>query len=364
MSKEQSDYLWCFDDEPFFSQQAPKLLGRNGQGDNGLFSSVDGIGREITPDIEKYTYLDVARNFSWTLNDEREEVPRVILKEMAQNQSAMITRALYYLGQASDFFKFIGVANDPLSSYEGLYITDDSGFVYDLPNLGGNYFTTGQNTFGADSNDEFFKSMLKGAGNIAESLGGGPNPVSAGISAAGTIGSAVAGAGEAVGRIREVFAGGGGYYTEQPKFYQHGGNARSYDISFPLFNTTTWEDVLSNFQLVFMLVYQNIPNRSSKQIVMPPHIYEVTVPGISYTPYAYMQSVDISFVGAVREISLPLPFGSMDDLKTIRVSVPEAYDVKLNLQELVGNTRNFMFHNVKRKISTGIEEVDENLDEV
>ena len=113
-----------------------------------------------------------------------------------------------------------------------------------------------------------------------------------------------------------------------------------------------------------MLVYQNIPNRSSKQIVMPPHIYEVTVPGISYTPYAFMQSVDIKFVGAVREISLPLPFGPMDDLKTIRVSVPEAYDVRLNLQELVGNTRNFMFHNVKRKISTGIEEVDENLDEV
>lgn len=365
MSKEDSKYIWCFDDEPFFSQQAPKLLGKNGQGNNGIFSSTDGIGREITPDIEKYTYVDVSRNFSWTLNNEREEVPRVILKEMVQNKSAMITRALYYLGQASDFFKFLGVANDPLSSYEGLYITDDSGFFYDLPNLGGEYFKTGSNSFGADSNDQFFKNMLQGASNMAEGFFGGANPISSGINVAQTAGGAIAGAGELAGRVREALVGGGGgYYTEQPQFYQHGGNSRTYDISFPLFNTTSWEDVLINFQLVFMLVYQNIPNRSSKQIVMPPHIYEVTVPGISYTPYAYMSSVDIKFVGAVREINLPLPFGDMEGLKSIRVSVPEAYDVRLNLQELVGNTRNFMYHNVKRKVSTGIEEVDELIDEV
>lgn len=364
MSKEQSDYLWYFGGKPKMSQEAPELKGRNGQGDNGLLDIGSKIGNEIKPDLEKYTYIDVSRNFSWTLNDERDEVPRVILKELVQNQAALINRGMYYLGQSTDILQILTLFTGPLSSYKGLYSTNDTGFFYDLPNLGGNYFTTGSNSFGADQSGSYFRGLVDKAGNMAEAIGGGANPISGAIKGVGVAGDAVAGLGEFVGRAREIISGGGGYYTESPKFYQHGGNARSYDISFPLFNTTTWEDVITNFQLVFMLVYQNIPNRGSKQIVMPPCIYEVTVPGISYTPYAYMSSVDVKFVGAVREMTLPLPFESIDKFENVRVSVPEAYDVRLNLQELVGNTRNFMYHNVKRKINTGIETIDQGLGEV
>ena len=107
-----------------------------------------------------------------------------------------------------------------------------------------------------------------------------------------------------------------------------------------------------------MLVYQNLPNRDSKQIIMPPCIYEVTFPGVTYCPYAYMSSVDVQFLGSRREIPLAIPFDDIDEFKNIQVTIPEAYMITLNIQELVGNTKNFMYFNVDRLVTTGVENVD------
>ena len=48
----------------------------------------------------------------------------------------------------------------------------------------------------------------------------------------------------------------------------------------------------------------------------------------------------------------------MDDYKGVRVTVPEAYEITLNIQELVGHTKNFMYFNVDRLVSTGVESID------
>lgn len=366
MPKPSFRFIWSFDSESFTNQEGPKLIGANGTGPlvGKLFGSA--VGGDIEPDIAKYTYVNVSRDFPWTLNNERDEVPRVILKEMQQNSSALLTRGKYYLTQPfTTVSTLVGASNDLLDSYTGLYETSDTGFYYDLPNLKGEYMTTGTNSFGDEQKK--LGDLIKGGANAVGTMLGGSDTkagsiaggVSNAMGAATELGSGVI---DLLGKGTEQFMGGAGYFTEQPQFYQHGRNNRTYDVTFPLFNTGSYDDMIRNFQLAYMLVYQNLPNRNDKQMVKPPCIYEVSVPGISYTPYAFMQSVNVNFVGSRREITIHLPFESLDNFKPVRVTIPEAYDIKLSLTELVGNTRNFMFHNIKRKVSTGVDSLDTGLE--
>ena len=354
MAQPPYKYIWYFDSRSGFSdgQSAPKLIGANGTGSN------DGIGNAVSPDIEGYTYVNVSKHFSWTLNDERDEVPRVILKELTQTQTALLQRAKYFLGQSSDIGTAIGLAfTDVLDSYTGLYGTDDTGFYYDLPCLTGDYLKTGGNQFATGGD---LKSMIKSGGEVASTLLGGADSKFGG--AARKIANIAAEAPDMIGKFREAVTGGGaGYYTEQPQFYQHGGNARNYTVTFPLYNTGDYDDMIRNFQLAYMLVYQNLPNRESKQLILPPSIYEVTFPGVTYCPYAYMSSVDVKFIGSIHELTIPVPFEEITEVKNIRVTIPEAYEITLNIQELVGNTRNFMYFNVDRLVSTGVESIDANV---
>lgn len=361
MPSPQYRYIWSFDEAGKDGQEAPKLIGANGVGDNGLFSNTDGIGGAISPDIEKYTYVNVSREFAWTLNEERDEVPRIILKELIQSSSALLTRGMYYLGQVSDISSMF-LRDDPLDSYAGLYNTDDTGFYYDIPQLNETYLATGNHDFGSGGSTAGFSGAAEMAGlaaggsktKLGKVIGGAGKAVGSAL----TIGSTI---GDVAGSAREFFGGGAGYYTEQPKFFQHGQGARSYPITFPLYNTGGYRDMVRNFQLAFMLVYQNLPNRSSKQLVKPPCIYEITVPGVSYTPYAYMSSVKVDFVGQRREMTIDIPFDTADNLKPIRVTIPEAYNITMNVQELVAHTKNFMYHNVNRPVNTGIATIDQDL---
>jgi hypothetical protein len=355
-------FIWSFDSQGSNGQEAPQLMGTFGTGSSLLQFGVEGVGRAIEPDIANYTYVNISKDFDWTLNDEREEVPRIILKEMTPSSSSLLTRSTYYLSQFEDI-DFGLINNEPLDSYTGLYVTDDTGFIYDIPQLGGSYMMTGSNSYGADSGG--LGKTLKGIAGVAGDFA--PGKLGKGINAAVKGGGAAIGlaglAGDLAGGVREAFGGGAGYYTEQPQFYQHGQGARNYDIKFPLFNTGDYESMIRNFQVAFMLVYQNLPNRNSKQTIRPPCMYEITVPGISYTPFAYMSKVNVDFLGARREMTIALPFDDPDNYRNIRVTIPEAYEITLSVQELVAHTKNFMFHNVSRKISTGVASIDQGLSE-
>ena len=362
MPRPQYKYIWHFDNQGAQGQEAPELIVANGNGNNSLFSTTDGIGRAVTPDIPSYTYVNVSREYAWTLNDERDEVPRIILKEMTPSASSTLTRATYWASQLEDF-EFGLLKNHVLDSYDGLYITDDTGFFYDLPQLEGSQLASNNNAFGAgDSGGDIFKaagnalSSRGSKGGIGQKIGKATQFIDDAVTVGGL-------AGDLIGKGRELVGGGAGYFTEQPQFYQHGQGARSYDVKFPLYNTGSFEDLIRNFQLAFMLVYQNLPNRNSKQTVRPPCMYEVTVPGISYCPWTYLTKVQVDFVGARREMTLPLPFEDADNFRNVRVTVPEAYDITLSIQELVSHTKNFMFHNVNRPINTGVASIDAGLDE-
>lgn len=212
-------------------------------------------------------------------------------------------------------------SSDVLSPYEGLYITEDTKFVYKMP-----YFSDAahavQNMFGSEDKvltstgiGSFASEALNKLQGITGSLALAINPMEPGI------------------------------YIEKPQFYQFASSGEKLRFTFPLINTgwATFEDVQRNWQLIYMLVYQNRPNRKSRDLIEPPCLYEVMIPGVKYMPYAYVSTLSVNFMGSRRSyyVNVPSANGGTSRIQTI---IPDAYMVTVELTSLIAESRNFLYH--------------------
>jgi hypothetical protein len=136
-----------------------------------------------------------------------------------------------------------------------------------------------------------------------------------------------------------------GIYIEKPQFYSFAAGGDTVSFSFPLINTgwATFEDVQRNWQLIYMLVYQNRPNRKSRDLIEPPCLYEVMIPGIKYMPYAFISALQVDFMGSRRSyyVNVPNSTGGSSRIQTI---IPDAYMVSISLRGLIAESRNFLYH--------------------
>jgi hypothetical protein len=132
-----------------------------------------------------------------------------------------------------------------------------------------------------------------------------------------------------------------GLYIEKSQFYEFGENLEEIRFSFPLLNTQSQEQIDQNFQLIFLLVFQNSMYRKDRAAFIPPCIYEVLIPGIRYMKYAHVSSLEVDFLGVRRmeRVNTQTIRGPVK-VKTI---IPEAYNVTLTMRGLHEETANFMF---------------------
>lgn len=213
-----------------------------------------------------------------------------------------------------------------MAAYDGLYYTKDTGFVYSIPYLQEQSRVI-QNNFGGTADG---KGLLGVAGNLAS--GAAALATSLNIADPGT-------------------------YIEQPKMFQFTGREKSYSVEFPLINTHSFNDVIKNWQLLFLLVYQNSPNRLTRDLIDPPCIYEANLDGTWYSKYAYINNLSVSFMGATRRMTLPIPTqvtadGSGDataDMFNVETIIPDVYRVSLTVTELFAETQNTMFNSVNQQ---------------
>lgn len=222
-------------------------------------------------------------------------------------------------------------SNSVLNAYTGLYLTEDTKFVYRLPYFEDNAYSL-QNAFADD--DHMLTSGLIGgtAKKIAD------------------IGEAAALNAAQVTSMTEP-----GIYIEKPQFYAFGtnGQTESLTIRFPLINTgwSTFEDVQKNWQLLYMLVYQNRPNRKTRDLIDPPCIYEAIIPGVKYMPYCFISSMKVDFFGSRRSYHINIPNKNNGSTK-IQTIIPDAYNVTITLKSLVTETQNFLYHMLFEKQHT------------
>jgi hypothetical protein len=205
--------------------------------------------------------------------------------------------------------------------YKGLYALEDTGWQYVFP-----YFTETNRdisqSWGEASKDSFLASKIGEAIDAGENLVENIN-----------LGTAIAGA-LSQGNVSSPII----TYIEKPKQYSYGDNTPQYSFTFHLFNTYDYEDIVKNWEICFLLIYQNLPNRRTKAIIDPPALYEVIIPGIKNSPLSYISGLRIDFVGSTRLMDLEV--GS--DGKKIKTIVPDAYKVTINITDLFPESKNFL----------------------
>lgn len=208
-----------------------------------------------------------------------------------------------------------------LGPYDGLYNTEETKFIYRFP-----YFSDSANEI-----HNSFASAISNKGATAGLLEG----------AAKTLESTA----YTLAETSNIDAP--GIYIEKPQFFnfsdQKGGGTMTF--KFPLINTgwAKFEDVQRNWQLIYLLMYQNRANRKSRELIDPPCLYEVMIPGVKFMPYAYISSMKVNFVGSRRSyyINVPNATGGTSKIQTI---IPDAYEIEISLTCLVSETQNFLYH--------------------
>lgn len=224
-----------------------------------------------------------------------------------------------------------------LLPYQNMYTTKPTGFRYLMP-----YFTPNHhqisNMFTTDKG-ETGSGMDLGMMELGE-FG---SEIGANIAKAGS------------GNIVQP-----GSYIEKSKYYSFSNREKSYQFSFPLSNSrimdglTAQETVSRNWQLVFLLIYQNSPNRMTRDLILPPCIYEAHIPGVWYSQYAYISQLDVEFLGTRRMETIN--FKNLDNSTSIiRSIIPDAYKITIGLTELVGESQNMLYQMSKGRdvITTG-----------
>ncbi len=192
-----------------------------------------------------------------------------------------------------------------LNSLLGIYLTEETGFKYALPYLNGpiKYNSTWQNEG---------QGVMSGLVNKGMKL-----------------------ADEAYNIINITQPG---VYIQKPKYFNFEQGGKSVSFNFPLLNTTTNDnafDYKSNYELLWLLTYQNKPYKTTFARTTPGKIYTVEIPGVVSMPYAYISEMSIDFRGTVRQLPVDTP-------KKYDAPIPEAYVVNITFTSLLNDFANTM----------------------
>jgi hypothetical protein len=140
-----------------------------------------------------------------------------------------------------------------------------------------------------------------------------------------------------------------GQYIESPKmFAMSDGNSPRITIKFPLLNTRSFDGAVKNYQLLWLLAFQNTPQRVNKSVVELPRMYDVHIPGVTFMKFAYIESMHVDFIGVRRRVTIPMPkCDEKGQPAEAEVTMPDAYNVTISLRSTIMNANNMMLENWK-----------------
>lgn len=312
--------------------------------------------------------IDVVNDFSWYAGPASSQaalnkVPCIFLTEREQLLSSLISGALYYLNATANVITAFGESEyiqstlnkinaseatrkalegagnfldgfaartsgtnsdrallnqNNLKSLEGIYFTRPTGFQYRLPIYGSPNITTGEwgDGGGEDKISEFIEKGMETINTISDAV----NLAQPGV------------------------------YIEKPMYFQ-GPEGRSETVTFPLANTIrrgTVSPIQQNYELLWLLAFQNKPYKTSFSRTPPPKIYSVSVPGQFSMPYAYISDMSVDFQGTIRKSKVYVPTGNGSGVinpKLIETPVPDAYQVSITFTSLIKDYGNTMLGN-------------------
>ncbi len=224
-----------------------------------------------------------------------------------------------------------------LSPYDGLYPAVETGFEYYLP-----YLNIDNMTVAAGNWSTIEDSTA--ARTLGQVLGLGSQLISeSGSGYLKQLGDLLGTAKKAA--VAEATLTNPGAAIEQIKKFSPVKTGDTVDVVFYLFNTEDINDIRNNWEFLFTLTYQNLPNRKSVNLLDPPSVYSIEVPGYKRFPIAVIEAFSVVNEGTTRLINLRTgqlvtPGSVGPDVKLI----PEAFKVTLKISSLLMNTRNLYYY--------------------
>jgi len=316
-----------------------------------------GAAVAVAPKTEQGQNVNVVMDYSWTLSPKtaRADVPYLELIEYKITNDVMLQQVLYTLAAAggevvktytdlqkrvsgeltknsestnnsqatgnsstvTKISELLGVTDNP---YAGLYDLEPTGWSYILPyfdklnhNIGGNWSTP-------DGGGVIGKTIKE----VTDQVGGVTQDINKVVSL--------------LGSTTGVVDARPGTYIEQAKQYKFTAQGPSYSVQFDLYNTTSIDDVIRNWELCFLLMYNILPNRKSKTVFDPPPLYEVTIPGVRKSPVSFIRGMKVDFLGATRIMDLDV--GGFEN--STRTIVPDGYSITIDFEDVLPESKNFM----------------------
>ena len=356
---------------------------------NDQMSPARGLANKLVPAGQLGGDINVIKNFSWSYSPKTKEVldqvPYIKLKEyyLLDNTLNQIFKAyglvVNNVGDVTETavtnFGAINVNDNRV--YQGLYDLDHkTGFTYTLPFFNSTYLNTTNSWTAAPMFEEIVKlQKLATAGAYVATAGAGLAGLgvvagAATLATGGGFAALLAAAGavitpyavpaaKAALRVAEAkveiekqiglmqigaYSGIGrdnDPAIDKPKIWNNT-LPRTYTITFPLFNTIGdsnskdgWsEQIVKNWELCYLLCYQNLYNKRNLFTGLPPVFYSIDIPGVHYTKAGYVSNLTILNAGNIRNMSLPVGPGN--------VNVPDAYIVNMTITDFFTPSKNFL----------------------
>lgn len=279
--------------------------------------------------------LDVVNDFTWTLSNNKAEVPMAYVTEYQINSGQLLAGIYYYGKQVSDVFGGIEPSLGQLERggpatkdpYQFMYFATPTGFNYVFPWLGSDKFSR--------SSEFSLESGSTGLSDIGKAALAFPNATSedrgiarnirrfsetvAGITTGGSLVSTL---------LSKSIVGNIGLNSSQSWV---GTGGQEYTISFDLINTfNNTNEIRKNRELAFLLTYQNSPFRRNFAVIDPVCIYQLSIPDVVHFPACYISNLSITNLGNTRSLNLD------GEARTI----PEGYSFSLTFKSLIEESRN------------------------
>ena len=254
--------------------------------------------------------VDILNNYRWTLTEQkgRNETPRAILTEWRLLQSSLLNSARYY---AAGLSQLVATPSNPylgerhMNGYAGLFdFENPTGFWYSVPYFG-------------EVSNEVSNSWT--TLDILEKIKG------------------VIGGGGVIDKFKDVVMLGyeANYprvgIMDRPKLWESS-SFRTINIKFPLYNTVDVKDIIKNWDLCYLLTYQNMFNKMNFIIAIPPVFYTVYIPGQFFSIAMYVSDLKIYNRGNMRIINV----GGK------KRNVPDVYEVDITLTDMVMPSQNML----------------------
>ena len=324
------------------------------------------LASELIP-INPGVPIDIIRDFSWTLTPLNEKtvanVPVIYLNEYYQIESQLNQALLPYGGGGlpkigdglTDKYNFINALSqyttidsknvNSSDLYKGLFDHLHPGFKYVFPNFSKTFYDIGNTWERTDILDTLLSLSEQVGGMATKGLG----------AIVGAMGKAAESSTKLLDLINklprqlktlELFNLASSNPTvglmDPPSIWQSS-DKRNITFEFPLYNINVFKDstptdtIAKNWELCYLLTYQNLVNKKNFYTGIPPVFYEVIIPGIHYCKASYMSNISITNVGNIRNLKL-----DVNGNTNVSVNVPDAYMISITLTDLLMPSKNLL----------------------